>query len=234
MAILTRSQRTAWRSAIDCTLRRCFWPPNWRSSPRDQLHQKTYDAKYYEFIEFTSACSRDAMAESIVRDLAPRHAIDVGCGTGSLLEALRWRSVKVAGLEYSDIALKRCRERRLHVRKFDIAHNSLPRRLRQRDVSISFEVAEHLPAELAERFVDLLTMASNTIVLSAATPGQGGTDHVNEQPHDYWIEKMAIRRFEIDKELSLRWRAEWQDKTANWYHANVMVFRQQPSRRKAA
>jgi cyclopropane fatty-acyl-phospholipid synthase-like methyltransferase len=160
--------------------------------------------------------------------------VDIGCGTGALLEALRSRSVEVAGLEYSDVAIQRCVERGLTVRKFDIARQRLPKQLHRRDLAISFEVAEHLPPALADRFVTLLTKAGNTIVMSAATPGQGGTNHFNEQPHEYWIAKMARCYFAIDHELSMRWRSEWQGKTADWYHANVMIFRRRPRRFMAA
>lgn len=200
----------------------------------DRSHQLTYDSKYYEFIEFSSNWSRDVMADSIVRDLAPDDALDVGCGTGALLEALRIREVDVAGLEYSNVALEQCRVLGLPVRKFDIARDELPKTLWQRDLAISFEVAEHLPARLANRFVKLLASASDKVVMSAATPGQGGTNHFNEQPHEYWIKKMTKLGLVFDKELSTHWRDEWRGKTANWYHMNVMVFRRPSKLTQAA
>jgi cyclopropane fatty-acyl-phospholipid synthase-like methyltransferase len=171
------------------------------------------------------------MADSIVRDLSPLSALDVGCGTGSLMEALRSRDVNVTGLEFSDAALALCQSRGLSVRKFDIVRGRLPDDLRSLDLAFSFEVAEHLPARKANRFLNILSAASDIVVLSAATPGQGGTQHVNEQPHEYWIKKMARRGYMIDLDTTLRWRTEWRDRTANWYHNNVMVFRRT---RKAA
>jgi cyclopropane fatty-acyl-phospholipid synthase-like methyltransferase len=201
---------------------------------RGKRHNDIYDSEYYKHIDQSATSSREIMAETIVRDLSPRHVIDVGCGTGTLLEALRTRGVEVAGLEYADAALELCQQRRLTVRRFDIAHDSLPTKWKQRDVALSFEVAEHLPESMADRFLDVLTSASDTVVLSAATPGQGGTDHTNEQPHEYWIQKMAQRGFAMDVTTSERWRAEWQGKTAFWYHQNVMVFRKPVSRAKAA
>jgi SAM-dependent methyltransferase len=204
------------------------------SKPQPDRHQETYDAEYYEFIESTAVYSQNPMANSIVRDLAPRTVLDLGCGTGALLEALRGRKVKVAGLEFSDAALAYCKKRRLRVRKFDIARHDLPRKLWRRDVALSFEVAEHLPPELADRFVETLTAASETVVFSAATPGQGGTDHVNEQPHEYWIDKMQALGFRMDEDLTRRWRDEWRGCTANWYHMNVMVFRRGAYYLKAA
>ena len=38
-------------------------------------------------------------------------------------------------------------------------------------------------------FVEDLTKLSDIILFSGAIPGQGGTNHVNEQWHSYWIEK---------------------------------------------
>jgi cyclopropane fatty-acyl-phospholipid synthase-like methyltransferase len=232
MAALRTSSWPAWRDALLDWMQSSVGPLFGRTIARgDELHQETYDAKYYEFIEFTASWSRDAMADAILRDLAPRSAVDIGCGTGALLEALRSRSVQVTGLEYSTAALEHCHQRGLNVRGFDIARHRLPAELRRLDLAISFEVAEHLPARLANRFVKLLSTASDTVVMSAATPGQGGTNHLNEQPHEYWIRKMLWQGFRLDRDLSLRWRNEWRGKTADWYHSNVMVFRR--PRRKA-
>jgi SAM-dependent methyltransferase len=241
MATLPPASNPSWRDALFKWLR--IVPRRSASGalskPRQDRHQETYDAEYYEFIEYTAVYSQNPMADSIVRDLAPRTVLDLGCGTGALLEALRSRKVRrrkvrVAGLEYSDAALTYCKKRRLPVRKFDIARHDLPRKLRRRDVALSFEVAEHLPPELADRFVETLTAASDTVVFSAATPGQGGTDHVNEQPHEYWIDKMHALGFRLDEDLTLRWRDEWRGCTANWYHMNVMVFRRGAYHLKAA
>jgi SAM-dependent methyltransferase len=236
MAIPPLSRWPDWRDALYDWAHSSAWLASLPIFSRhaQQRHQETYDAEYYDFIEFTATWSRDAMADSIVRDLAPRNALDIGCGTGALLEALRAREVEVAGLEYSIAAIEQCHQRGLSVRKFDIARHRLPTDLRLRDLALSFEVAEHLPARLANRFVKLLAAASDTVVLSAATPGQGGTSHLNEQPHEYWIRKMARQGFSMDRDLSLRWRAEWRGRTADWYNSNVMVFQRPRKSARAA
>jgi hypothetical protein len=94
------------------------------------------------------------------------------------------------------------------------------------DVVISVEVAEHLPEASADRYVDFLCAASaRWVILTAATPGQGGIDHVNEQPNEYWIAKLAARGFIHTRDLSQRWRAEWKAQSiCTWYYNNVMVF----------
>jgi len=49
------------------------------------------------------------------------------------------------------------------------------------DLAVSMEVAEHLPEQVSEPYIDLLTRLSRVVVFTAARPGLGGSDHVNEQ-----------------------------------------------------
>jgi hypothetical protein len=66
------------------------------------------------------------------------------------------------------------------------------------------EVAEHLPARTADRYVKLLSSLSSILVFTAAPPGQGGrtaTDHINEQPPWYWMTKYKQLGFRHDEAL---------------------------------
>lgn len=189
-------------------------------------HQYMYNPTYYQWVDHDALRSRDAMADSIVNDLKPKTLVDIGCGTGALLEGICNRGVNAVGMEYSDAGRAMCDKRKLKVRKFNILTDAIPQDILGRDIAMSFEVAEHLPETGADRFVDLLCGLSNIVVCSAATPGQGGTEHLNEQPHEYWIAKFDKRGYEYDKALADAWRQEWASKNvARFYLANVMVFR---------
>jgi hypothetical protein len=86
-----------------------------------------------------------------------------------------------------------------------------------------------LPASCADRFVDILVSISKTVVLTAATPSVCGTDHVNEQPNEYWIEKFAARGRRFDQSLSMRWRSEWNKAgMPACFWSSVMIFRFEP------
>ena len=63
------------------------------------------------------------------------------------------------------------------------------------DLVISLEVAEHLPTESADIFVDTLTNHGSIIYFSAAIPLQGGTNHLNEQWQSYWANKFKERNY---------------------------------------
>ena len=189
-------------------------------------HDLLYDEKYFlTDVDPPAVKAAAVMAAAVVRDLAPRNLMDFGCGTGALLVALRDQGCTGIGLEYADAALRFCRSRGLDVRKFDLERDEL-QSLEKCDVVISMEVAEHLPERVADRFVTLLTSLAPVVVFTAAYPGQGGMDHINEQPASYWIAKFNARRFYLDSALIERWRNEWQAAgVAVWYWENIMIFR---------
>jgi SAM-dependent methyltransferase len=185
-----------------------------------------YGYGYFEEIEPTSRASAGVIAATLCEELAPASVLDVGCGTGAVLAALQRRGVRVFGIDHADSALDFCRERGLEVSKVDLEAATLPPLGRTFDLVISTEVAEHLDARHADRYVGLLCDAADaTVVFTAATPGQGGYDHVNEQPHGYWIRQFERRGFMYDASRSGRWRDLWRDGgAADWYWRNVMVF----------
>jgi hypothetical protein len=98
-------------------------------------------------------------------------------------------------------ALEICRKRGLDVVPFDL-ESDVPFESKS-NVVISTEVAGYLPERFADRFVDLLCAAAPVVIVSAAIPGQRGTDHVNEQPNEYWIERFGRRRFLFEDQLNL-------------------------------
>lgn len=190
-------------------------------------HDWIYNAEYYaKDIEGPAVRSAGSIADAILQEFQARRVIDVGCGTGALLAALRDRGCEVYGLEYAEAALQYCRARRLNVAKFDLEKDAFSAQ-QTFDVAVSMEVAEHLPETMAERYVDLLTRLAQIVVFTAAPPGQGGADHVNEQPPAYWISRFQQRGFAHAEALSQRWRERWQaagDVESCYYH-NLMIFR---------
>jgi SAM-dependent methyltransferase len=233
MSIYGIAQQT-FRSVIPKSWRDKFWE---KESPltvmfsnlREKLsltanHDELYDNKYYEeIVEPEIVRSAPVIAESIVKEFNPRSIVDVGCGTGTLLLELNKLGINTLGLEYAQAGLEKCRSKGLSVKHFDIeSSQAIEKKV---DLAVSTEVAEHLPAKCADKYIDLLTSMAETVVITAATPGQGGLDHVNEQPNEYWIEKFANRNFNYQKDLTMQLRKEWQEKDiTNWYYSNVMVF----------
>lgn len=62
------------------------------------------------------------------------------------------------------------------------------------DIVYSYECAEHIAA--VDNYVStLVENCENYIIMTAALPGSGGHNHVNEQKPDYWIAKITARGF---------------------------------------
>lgn len=197
-------------------------------------HDFVYNPEYFrDVIENHSGDAAGPMATSIMRDLAPKSVMDVGCGAGNLLEALQVRDCEVFGLEGAAAGVDACVRRGVAVRRFDLEREIFEME-RRFDVVCSIEVAEHLPAHAADRYVNLIANAGESLVFAAAAPGQGGTDHVNEQPPAYWMEKLAAHGLKLDEELTAKWRTEWEQAGLQpWFWLNLMVFRR-PAQSKPA
>jgi SAM-dependent methyltransferase len=124
----------------------------------------------------------------------PQSVADFGCGVGTFL----YMFAKAISTEYyfgidnydygDDLQIPKC--------KFlctDLSESMQDYNYKF-DLTVSLEVAEHIPN--ADNFLDTLDHFTNKAILfSAATPGQGGKDHVNEQPVQYWIHHFAKRGF---------------------------------------
>lgn len=195
-----------------------------RAIEKNVDHDDLYDHQYFERQLRHMSASAKGIADSILeRFPTATTLVDIGCGSGSVIAELEKRGLSVVGLEYADAALAICRDRGLDVRKFDIETETAPD-LRA-DVALSTEVAEHIPPECADQYVALLTTISDNVVMTAATPGQGGTDHVNEQPNAYWIAKFEARGFDHDKKVTHEWREDWRRRSVDKHRSrNVMVF----------
>ena len=198
-----------------------------RVLPRSWIYDKDF---FRDSVEEPATRSAATIAASITQVFAPRSAVDVGCGTGALLEALRESGCQVHGLEYADAALEYCRQRHLDVVKFDLKRD-VYRSDRSFDVAVSLEVAEHLPEKSAGRYLDLLSAVSPVVIFTAARPGQGGAGHLNEQPAEYWIARFRERGFEHLAEPSALWRESWRvsGRVESWYYENLMIFRRERS-----
>jgi hypothetical protein len=93
---------------------------------------------------------------------------------------------------------------------------------RQFDLVVSVEVAEHLPVECAETFIDSLARLGPVVLFSAAITSQGGTNHVNEQWPDYWVRHFREKGYAA---IDCLRKKIWQNDNVEWWYAqNVFIF----------
>jgi len=60
--------------------------------------------------------------------------------------------------------------------------------------------------------------------MTAATPGQGGTHHVNEQPREYWYKKFRSRGYSYNQKAVEDLRDQIEVEQSDWIGDNLMVF----------
>jgi len=191
-----------------------------------RMHDLYYTREYYQNdVMQPAAEAAQYVADDFVENFHPESAIDVGCGTGEYMLALRDCGVVVHGVDLATAALAVCRERKLDIQEFDLTRGgSLPW---QAELVYSFEVAEHLPPSEAGKYVSTLCRAARRIIaITAARPGQDGLGHQNCQPKTYWIKLFADQGFihdaDLTETLERRYRALG---LAPWLYLNLMIFR---------
>lgn len=129
--------------------------------------------------------SPSVLVPIIVKLFNPESLIDVGCGIGNWLKEFEKNDVvDLFGLDGTHLNKSLFLLNSDKLMLLDLEKSfTLNRKF---DVAISLEVAEHLKADSAISFVKSLCSLSDIVVFSAAVPGQGGQNHLNEQWPSYW------------------------------------------------
>src|SRR5262249_15823855 len=90
------------------------------------------------------------------------------------------------------------------------------------EMAVCLEVGEHLIPAWVVCFVDELTRLAPVIAFSAAIPGQGGTNHINEQWPSYWTALFAKRRYQVFD--CLRARLWYDERIVVCYRQNLLFY----------
>lgn len=159
----------------------------------------------------------------------PDSVLDVGCGAGDWLHAFRENGVgTVLGCDGPWVPASRLRIGPEGFRAIDF-YEALPD-LGRFDLACCLEVIEHLAPELEERIIEFLCRSADLVLFSAAIPGQGGYEHINERFQAFWIEKFAGLGFSAhDCIRPLIWMHE---DVSWWYQQNCLVFANAAGREK--
>ena len=154
--------------------------------------------------------------------------VDVGAGTGAIAAAWKRRGHRAIACERSAVGRLAARLQGVPCVPFELANDPPSNLPNQADIALCLEVAEHVPASLAEQLVAFLANLAPIAIFSAAIPGQGGQEHVNEQPPEYWTRRFQAVGFAEDLERSSQLRAAFErfGVQAPWYVKNTRVFRQ--------
>lgn len=155
----------------------------------------------------------NAIAEWIVARLAPKTVVDIGCGGGALVYALRRLGVDARGYDLVPAGVH------LHAVDLTSRDYQIPRA----DVVTCLEVVEHLDDASGRRLVDkIATSDCDVVIFGGGIPMQGGWKHRNEQWQSYWADQFfAWDMLACDDLRQFLW---CNDKVAPWYAQDVLVY----------
>lgn len=162
----------------------------------------------------------------ILTNTNAKSILDVGCGIGVWLKASRDLGLKdvfgVDGvrIDPADLVIPEA--------LFKVQDLTVPWSLKRKfDLALCLEVAEHLPERHAENLINSLVSHADTIVFSAACPGQIGQNHINCQWPAYWQRLFNNRGFVCSDDLR---ELIWNDaRIEPWYRQNIFVARRTPN-----
>ena len=180
-----------------------------------------YNHDFYDYIDAGSRRSARAVAGLLLPEMNIASLLDIGAGHGAW--AAEWMAAGVKDVKAVDGDYVTVDQLAIPASNF-LAHDlATPLDLNRKfDLVQTLEVAEHLPAAMADLFVDNLISHGNVILFSAAVPHQGGEHHVNEQPPEYWRTKFASHGYEVFD--FVRPGLVDKDGVMAWYRFNSYIY----------
>ena len=181
-----------------------------------------YDPDFYEEVTESAVKSARVVVPYLVNMIQPLTVIDIGCGAGAWTREFQQHNCFAWGVD-GEWARPHLLFDDAYFIPADLSYELYIMQLDTCDMVLCLEVAEHLPKRRAKSLVEDLCSLSNTVVFGAAVPGQGGHGHINEQPHEYWIDLFDALGYEADNcmQAVLPFFAD----VAWWYQQNIFIFR---------
>ncbi len=180
-----------------------------------------YQGEFFDYINAGSLASAGVICPIVTSWFKPRRLLDVGCGAGAWCKVWRESGVEevvgVDGEYVRDESLLIPRQtfvRRDLSGTFDLGSKF--------DLVTSLEVAEHVAEPHATTFVENLSRHGDTVLFSAAVPGQGGEFHVNEQPLQYWRDRFEALGYQCFDPL--RPTVSKNPSVEPWYRYNTLLY----------
>jgi SAM-dependent methyltransferase len=188
-----------------------------------------YSQEFYADLDAGAASSAERIVPMLMEMVDPPSVFDFGCGLGQWLGAFKRAGVPdVHGLDGPWVDPHRLVISPSEFTGFDFSAEVPPELPRgSYDLATTFEVLEHLDEGAGESAVRLLSGLSNVLVVSAAIPDQGGTDHINEQWPAYWYEQFKVQGYECFDCIR---HQVWDDPQVEWWYAqNILVYARGPA-----
>lgn len=181
-----------------------------------------YNKRYFETIEKAEQIQAETLAQVLTDMYQPSSVVDVGCATGIYLWPFHYNGLITVGYDSAPYAVKNAVVPT--VESVDITKViAVPQKF---DLAICLEVLEHIDNDLCGGVIQNIVNMSDTVIFSAAQPGQKGTGHINCKPKRHWEMLFKVRGYERDQEAEKQ-ILEYVTKQdhAEWFKNNLQVFK---------
>lgn len=147
--------------------------------------------------------------------------LDVGCGPGIYVDELnKHKKLSATGVDIDPHLPKKDTLHRIDIFSSNFSEYT------GYDVSLCFEVGEHLPKDKAAEFVRRVCQTAPVIYFSAAQPQQDGYGHINLQPLEYWIALFNRCNYILDETETHKFKKFLTEGDhMGWMRNNTLVFK---------
>lgn len=180
-----------------------------------------YDDMFFRYLQQGATRSAQTVVPVVVDRLKISSVLDVGCGAGAWLAEYRRLGLRtyvgVDGdyVKTSSLLIPPSAFVALDiVKSFDLGQRF--------DLVQCLEVGEHVPQDASRSLVENLVRHGNLVLFSAAVPGQGGENHINEQPYEFWRALFAEHGYSAYDFLRPLLRE--QSAVESWYRYNAILY----------
>jgi SAM-dependent methyltransferase len=180
-----------------------------------------YDRNFFTSISGGSMRSARRLLPMVRDMLHPASVLDVGCGSGAwLAEFMRLGVGDAMGVDGDYVAADTLA---IPTERFVPRDITQPFDLGRRfDMALCLEVGEHIPNAASATLVRNVATHAPIVVFSAAVPGQGGQDHINEAPLGFWRDLFRREGYAAFDPFR-RAMAGMRD-VEPWYRNNVLLY----------
>jgi len=183
---------------------------------------QNYSKRFFSIREKKALQSAKEIVPIVMEYIKPTSVIDIGCGNGTWLSVFAEYGIcDLLGVDGGVVDESNLLVSMKQFQNFDLSKEKF-RVERKYDLVVSLEVAEHIPNEKSYDFVKMLTDLGDIVMFSAAVPGQGGVDHINEKWQSYWAE--IFQKFDYEPRDFIRSMVWDNPYVRYWYKQNIMIY----------
>ncbi|GEM80025.1 class I SAM-dependent methyltransferase [Vibrio superstes] len=183
--------------------------------------EHAYNDDFFRYINKGSEFAANAIIPVIMQHFVVDSILDVGCGDGTWLKVWQDNHIgDVYGIDGNNLTDKDLLIPRQSLLSMNLCGSfNLKRSF---SVAQCLEVAEHIPKKYSSTLIESICKHSDIVIFSAAPPGQGGENHVNEQCYDYW--RNIFKKNNFEPYDIIRPRISAKKSIPPWYRYNILIY----------